>query len=68
LYRCSKRRLQLAAQTGGAVASLFRSATAAGEHSPATLRLWVRPSRNGAEVTLLKQRGGRAGAVLDLPP
>ena len=59
------RRLQLAAQTGGAVALLFRSAAAPGEHSPATLRL-RRPSRNGAEVTLLKQRGGRAGAVLDL--
>ena len=61
------RRLQLAAQTGGAVALLFRGEVAAREHSPAALRLQVRPSPDGGEVTVLKQRGGRAGAVLQLP-
>ncbi len=61
------RRLQLAAETGGCIALLFRSAEAAREHSPAALRLCVRPSMSGTEVTVLKQRGGRAGAVVELP-
>jgi cell division inhibitor SulA len=61
------RRLQLAAQTGGAIALLFRGEAAAREHSPAALRLRVRPSPAGWELLLLKQRGSRAGAVLDLP-
>jgi len=61
------RRLQLAAETGGGIALLFRNAAAAREHSPAALRLGVRPSMAGAEVTLLKQRGGGAGAVLEVP-
>lgn len=61
------RRLQLAAEAGDAIALLFRSEAAAGEHSPATLRLQVRPSPTGGEVTLLKQRGGRAGTVIQLP-
>jgi cell division inhibitor SulA len=61
------RRLQLAAETGGAIALLFRGEAAAKAHSPAALRLRVRPSVAGGEVTVLKQRGGRAGAVLQLP-
>jgi len=60
------RRLQLAAETGGTMALLFRSAVAARGHSPAALRLGVRSSMTGAEVTVIKQRGGRAGAVLEL--
>jgi cell division inhibitor SulA len=60
------RRLQLAAEAGNALALLFRGKAAAREHSPAALRLLVRPSVAGVEVTLLKQRGGRAGAVLEL--
>lgn len=60
------RRLQLAAEEGGAFALLFRGEAAAREHSPAALRLVVRPSVTGAKVTLLKQRGGRAGAVVEL--
>lgn len=56
------RRLQLAAEAGGALALLFRGEGAAREHSPAALRLRVRPSPVGAEVMVLKQRGGRAGA------
>jgi hypothetical protein len=61
------RRLQLAAETGGATALLFRGEEVAREHSPAALRLRVRPSMTGVEVALLKQRGGRAGALLELP-
>jgi len=61
------RRLQLAAETGNAIALLFRGEAAAGEHSPAALRLRVRSSLIGGEITLLKQRGGCAGAVIQLP-
>lgn len=60
------RRLQLAAEAGGGIALLFRGESAAREHSPAALRLQVRPSMAGAEVRVLKQRGGRAGAVVEL--
>jgi len=63
----SLRRLQLAAAGGDAIALLFRSTAVVAENSPAVLRLLVRPSPPGAEVTVLKQRGGRAGAVLELP-
>jgi len=61
------RRLQLAAEAGNVLALLFRGEAAARGHSPAALRLLMRPSMTGAEVTVLKQRGGRAGAVLELP-
>jgi hypothetical protein len=61
------RRLQLAAEAGGCIALLFRGEEAAREHSPAALRLRVRPSMSGARVKVLKQRGGRAGAVVELP-
>ena len=60
------RRLQLAAETGGALALLFRGREAARRHSPAALRLQVQPVALGLEVTVLKQRGGRAGATLEL--
>jgi cell division inhibitor SulA len=60
------RRLQLAAETGGAMAWLFRGEDTAGEHSPALLRLRVRPTRAGSEVVVLKQRGGRPGARVEL--
>jgi cell division inhibitor SulA len=60
------RRLQLAAEAGNALALLFRDGAAAREHSPAALRLRARPSPAGAEVAVLKQRGGRAGARVDL--
>lgn len=61
------RRLQLAAETGGALAMLFREESAARSPSPAVLRLQVRPTPLGRELTLLKQRGGPAGARLTLP-
>lgn len=63
----SLRRLQLAAETGGSLALLFRGMAATGDHSPAALRLRMRPAPGGGEVAVLKQRGGRAGAVLQLP-
>jgi hypothetical protein len=61
------RRLQLAAEAGGALALLCRGEDTAREHSPAVLRLRVRPALAGAEVVVLKQRGGRGGARLELP-
>ena len=60
------RRLQLAAETGRSLALLFRGPEAARQHSPAALRLAVRPAAAGMEVAVLKQRGGRAGATLEL--
>ena len=61
------RRLQLGAAAGGALAVLFREPAAARQASPAALRLAVQPLPDGARVTVLKQRGGRAGAVLTVP-
>jgi hypothetical protein len=60
------RRLQLAAQTGGALALLFRGEAAARGPSPAVLRLQVRPIPAGLAVRVLKQRGGCPGGVLEL--
>jgi hypothetical protein len=60
------RRLQLAAEAGGSLALLFRDRETAREHSPAALRLAVQPAVAGMKVTALKQRGGRAGAVVEL--
>jgi cell division inhibitor SulA len=62
------RRLQLAAQTGDALAFLFRDLAAARAPSPAPQRLAVQTTGAGYRVTVLKQRGGRAGAVLSLVP
>ncbi len=60
------RRLQVAAETGAALAFLFRDLVAAGNHSPALLRLRVDPAGGGYRVEILKQRGGRAGVLLSL--
>jgi hypothetical protein len=60
------RRLHLAAETGGALAFLFRDAETARLSSPAPLRLGIRSSPHGRELTVLKQRGGQAGACLTL--
>jgi hypothetical protein len=60
------RRLQLAATSGGALAFLFRDPAAARSPSPAVLRLAVGPAAGGQRVEVLKQRGGRPGAVLVL--
>ena len=64
------RRLQLAAETGGALAFLFRDSSAARNPSPAPLRLrvdaGVASGEAGYRVELIKQRGGRPGVVLSL--
>ena len=61
------RRLQLAAETAAVPAFLFRDTAAARGHSPAPLRLAVSPRGEvGWRVEVLKQRGGRAGMVLEL--
>jgi hypothetical protein len=56
------RRLQLAAEQGRALGVLYRGQRAAGEASPAMLRLLLEPvtreGRQGARVSLLKSRGG----------
>jgi hypothetical protein len=59
------RRLQLAAADGDSLAVLFRHRQAAQEHAPAALRLEMRAYR---EVHILKQRGGRQGIDVYLPP
>jgi len=62
------RRLQLAAMTGGALAFLFRESAAGSHPSPAPLRLGVSVASGGAgyRVEVIKQRGGRPGALLNL--
>jgi hypothetical protein len=57
----SLRRLQLAADAGGALAILLREPAVAAQPSPATLRLQVESAGGDLAVTLLKQRGGRPG-------
>jgi hypothetical protein len=52
------RRLQLAAESGGAWGVLFRSASAAQERSTAALRLQLEATSNGLAVHILKRRGG----------
>jgi hypothetical protein len=54
------RRLQLAAEAGGSLAFLFRSAAAVKENSPARLRLYL---GRGGEIGILKSRGGRPGRI-----
>jgi hypothetical protein len=60
------RRLQLAAEAGGSLGILYRPAAAAREHSPAALRLRLRPTADGLAVEIHKCRGGRAGLHLQL--
>lgn len=52
------RRLQLGAESGRAWGVLFRSASAAQERSPASLRLRLEASVDGLAVHILKRRGG----------
>lgn len=62
------RRLQLAAADTSTPMLLLRPLAAAGETSPAALRLKVSAHADGLDVGLLKQRGGRPGQRLRLPP
>ncbi len=61
------RRLQLAAEAGGSLGILYRPAQAAGEPSPAALRLRLSAVAGGLAVEIHKARGGRAGARIELP-
>jgi hypothetical protein len=54
------RRLQLAAEEGGALAFLFRPPAAARQSSPAALRLQLSA---GLQIQILKSRGGRPRTV-----
>ena len=51
------RRLQLAAETGGALAFVFRPAQAMDQSSPAALRLGISRSETGTCIEVLKCRG-----------
>jgi len=62
------RRLQLAAETGGAIAFVFRPLRAAKETSPAALRLQVTISESGPRVEVLKCRGLKRPEGLPLMP
>lgn len=61
------RRLQLAAEAGGAIGFLFRPAAAAATPSPAALRLSLHPRGAGLEVRIIKARGGRPHALVVHP-
>lgn len=62
------RRLQLAAETGGALGVLFRPLAAGSQASPAALRLHLAPERGALRLRVLKRRGGWGGAELRLQP
>lgn len=51
------RRLQLAAETGAAIGFVFRPLSAAGQTSPAALRLKVTASGTGPRIEIIKCRG-----------
>jgi protein ImuA len=57
------RRLQLAAETGQAIALLFRDASCADTPSPAALRLRLARTPQGLDVHVLKCRGRAPGRI-----
>jgi protein ImuA len=59
----SLRRLQLAAESGGALAFLFRSQHALADPSPAALRLALYPHERGVCANLVKVRGGHTAQL-----
>ena len=59
----SLRRLQLAAETGGAIAFMFRPPSTLHRPSPAALRVALYPAENGTCAELVKVRGGHASKV-----
>lgn len=67
LQTAQVRRLQLAAERGGCPGILFRSQRAAGQASPAALRLRVSPASSGLAAEVLKRRGGRVGGHCIVP-
>lgn len=60
------RKLQLAAQTTQGLSLLMRPDSAAEESSPAALRLRLIATPGGCQITIIKQRGGWAGQVVEL--
>lgn len=58
------RRLQLAAETGGSCALLYRPESAAQLSSPAALRLKLKAVDRGTRVEIHKARGGHAHALV----
>lgn len=61
------RRLQLAAEAGRSTGFLYRPTAAARESSPAALRLRLQANqKSGLELEILKCRGGRSGACLQV--
>lgn len=60
----AQRRLQLAAESTGAVGIVFRALQALKQPSIAALRLRLTPSREGALLEVLKARGGRTGQTI----
>lgn len=60
------RKLQLAAQSTQGLSLLMRPDQAAAESSPAALRLRLEPGVKSCQITILKQRGGWAGQVVEL--
>ena len=60
------RKLQLAAQSNQGLSLLMRPCSAALESSPAALRLQLEPTTKGCQLTIIKQRGGWAGQVVQL--
>ena len=61
------RRLQIAAEGGRASAFLFRSPEAAGESSPAPLRIALGTAAGGLAVRVLKRRGAPLARSILLP-
>lgn len=61
------RRLQLAAEAGSSCGLLYRPSGAAQTHSPAALRLRLRPATAGLRIDILKARGGHAHALVVHP-
>ena len=66
LHGTASRRLQLAAERGRSWGLCFYSCSHAQYQTMAALRLLFRPNRRGAEVTILKCRGGRPMKNLQL--
>ena len=60
-------RLSLAAEAGGGCALLFRPTAAAGEPTPACLRIRLEPAGRALALRILKRRGAPAAAPLVLP-
>jgi len=61
------RRLAVAAEAGRAFTALFRPLQAAGESSPAPLRLGLEPDGERLAVRILKRRGALLAAPLCIP-